>query len=167
MGAASPTGGICGLSGSLPVMKIPVTKAAWKQSKSTVLETLDLSNNQLAGQLPSSLVWLARHVSLQNNNFAGSIPSVMRVDSTLNDTLRDAVVRSLGLSGNQLKLSQLRASLPNGYHIHEPFTSSGLHQMQTRGPTPHPARAKLCIALERTCRWPTSTHQHTNTRAIA
>jgi hypothetical protein len=97
----------CGLSGSLPDMRPPITTSAGNQSNSTVLDRLELSNNQLAGQLPAYLVWLARHVLLQNNNFYGSIPSALR---RKDDTLLPAAVSSLDLSRNQLTVSQLRAA---------------------------------------------------------
>jgi hypothetical protein len=107
VGATSPSGGLCGLNGSLPL--IPSDSIAGHS-----LTTLDLSNNQLTGQLPSSLVWLAAIVSLQNNKFSGSIPGAV---GRRNGRLQTARVTELDLSGNQLKVRGIRHRLTLVAHL--------------------------------------------------
>jgi hypothetical protein len=63
-GATDPAGGLCGHSGTLPDVSALGLK----------LDNLELSYNQLTGQLPLSLLSLAGEVALQHNRFSGSIP---------------------------------------------------------------------------------------------
>jgi hypothetical protein len=65
--AIDPTSGVCGVSGRLPNVSTPLSNSA--------MADLDLSYNQLTGQLPLCLLSLATRISLQGNLLSGSIPS--------------------------------------------------------------------------------------------
>jgi hypothetical protein len=69
-GAADPAGGLCGLTGSLPHLRLS------KTAPEGFYSMLFLANNQLTGKLPAELLLFARTIDLQGNQFVGDIPSM-------------------------------------------------------------------------------------------
>lgn len=65
-GAVDPAGGLCGLTGSLPNLRLP----------GKGYNELYLGNNQLTGQLPADLLAWANRIKLHNNKFSGSVPGI-------------------------------------------------------------------------------------------
>jgi hypothetical protein len=94
-GATDPAGGLCGVSGTLPnIGRVP---------RLALLEQLDLSYNQLTGQLPQILLSLAGVILLQRNRFSGSIPGRNGQQGIMRATQID-------LSSNVLQVTHLRHS---------------------------------------------------------
>lgn len=89
-GAGDPAGGMCGISGTDPDIAAPHLHKS---------SNLNLPYNQLTGQLPSSLLFLASRVHLQHNKFTGSIPGCQ---ATTTHAIKAAVV---DVSGNHLEAS--------------------------------------------------------------
>jgi hypothetical protein len=89
-GATDPATGLCGVSGALPDVALP---------RRTQLSHLDLSYNQLSGQLPSSLLSLARTLALHHNQFRGSIPGFVRSQA------KGVTASTIDLSNNVLEAS--------------------------------------------------------------
>jgi hypothetical protein len=93
VGAADPAGGLCGLSGTLPNMKLLGKPANGQYS------FVDLSFNQLTGQLPTGLLSLASDINLSHNRFSGSIPGIASLGNTSVQT-----PFGLALNDNQLEV---------------------------------------------------------------
>jgi hypothetical protein len=90
VGADDAVGGDCGISGTLPNIRLLGDTSTWWQSGTSLV----LNNNRLTGQLPSGLLSMANLVVLDNNMFSGSIPS--------GRGLSDVVARYVYLAGNGL-----------------------------------------------------------------
>lgn len=97
VGATDPAGGLCGLSGTLPNMKLASSCRSDGQ-----YSYLDLSFNQLTGQLPSGLLSLAQDINLSHNRFSGSIPGITKPDNASVHT-----PLALALNDNQLEVWHL------------------------------------------------------------
>jgi hypothetical protein len=98
VGATDPAGGLCGLSGTLPQLKL--------QGLPYPGVEINLSNNQLTGQLPAGLLAFAEKIYLGNNRFSGLIPDVaLDVEARTN---------RIDLSNNQLKVIQVTGLLRTG-----------------------------------------------------
>jgi hypothetical protein len=93
VGADDAVGGDCGISGTLPSIKLrgDTPSTPWQS-----ISSLFLFNNQLTGQLPTGLLSLADVVGLANNKFSGSVPS--------GRGLADVVASTIYLAGNDLKV---------------------------------------------------------------
>jgi hypothetical protein len=90
VGATDPAGGTCGLSGTLPEMRL-LGKAA------TGNTFVDLSFNQLTGQLPAGLLSLADVINLSHNHFTGSLPGVVQTDNVSFLTPKELSLNDNGL----------------------------------------------------------------------
>lgn len=87
IGASHPTGGLCGLSGTINHHLRPEAYSP--------MRIIDLSNNQITGQLPSQLLSIATDIDLSNHEISGSIPG-------LNASSRPFAER-IHLQGNKLE----------------------------------------------------------------
>jgi hypothetical protein len=97
--ATDPSGGLCGLSGALPSLNLQGSLVGdWAESLSTFNSALDMSNNQLTGQLPAHLLAFAHNIHLGNNRFSGTIPGMA-------EGLNGRVVE-INLCNNELKVGQ-------------------------------------------------------------
>lgn len=95
-GASDPAGGLCGISGPSPKAPVPHNMS---------LLYLDLSYNQLTGQMPGGLLSLARVIDLKHNKFTGAIPGH----------------QARKLHGPQAKWLDLSDNLLEASLVHEPW----------------------------------------------
>jgi hypothetical protein len=102
-GAADPAGGLCGLSGILPELKLRGKRSGGMEYTTALV----LAHNQLTGQLPAELLSYAEVIHLDNNHFSGSIPGVT---VGFNDSVKTIHVSEISLSNNELTVSSLRAA---------------------------------------------------------
>jgi hypothetical protein len=90
--ANDPNVGVCGVSGRLQNNVLPSSNPT----------ELSLSYNQLTGELPSRLLYVANKIALQGNKSSGSIPAGTPTDITTALDKRGVRVESLDLSHNSL-----------------------------------------------------------------
>ncbi|CAN1168378.1 Receptor-like protein 6 [Linum perenne] len=130
----------CGLIGTFP-KKIAQSL--------TLLEYLDLSNNQLQGPIPRSIFELSSldTLSLSNNRFIGIIPtsicnaSFLQVvdfsNNNLNDTIPSCLLKDLKkLSVLDLRGNMLTGKIPDTFQTSSALQTLDLSNNQLQGPIP-------------------------------